>query len=99
MTSLIRKLFDGKKSYLTGGALVALGLAVAFGYAQLPAETFEGLAVALAGAVTVFLRMAIAKWGSSLPDGVADKIDAAIGDSAASAPAASTAPVSSEQPQ
>ena len=61
MKDQILKLFSGKKSYLAGGALVALGVSVALGYAELPKETFEALAVALTGAMGMALRAGLGK--------------------------------------
>lgn len=55
------KQLEGKKSYLAAAGLVALGVAVALGYADASPDLVEGVKVALLGALGAALRAGVAK--------------------------------------
>lgn len=55
------KFLEGKKTYLTGGMLVALGVLTCLGYAEPSGEVVEGVKALLVGAAAMALRAAVAK--------------------------------------
>jgi len=52
---------SGKKSYLAGGGLVVVGIAVLAGFVSLDEQQLQGVMALLGGAATIALRLAMSK--------------------------------------
>lgn len=57
----VTTLGSGKRSYVTAGLLVILGIGTALGYVEIPDDVREGLVTLLAGAGLAFLRSGVTK--------------------------------------
>lgn len=55
----MKRFLEGKKTYISGGMLVLLGVAVALGYAEPDSDLIEGAKIALTGALGAALRVGL----------------------------------------